>query len=89
MLYKNTKVKVHYLDGDTDFFDILANLLQGYALNPYLFIICLDYELRTSLDLMKEIVFILKRVESGRYPVQTNTNADYDMRDIAGEVRTN
>ena len=43
MLYKNTKVKVHSLDGDIDFFDIVAGVLQGNALATYLFIICLDY----------------------------------------------
>ena len=43
MLYKNMKVKVHSLDGDTDFFDIVAGVLQRDTLAPYLFIICLDY----------------------------------------------
>ena len=28
MLYKNTKVKLHSPDGDTDFFDIVAGVLQ-------------------------------------------------------------
>ena len=54
MLYKNTKVKVHSPDGDTDFFDIVSGVLQRDASTPYLFIICLDYILRTSIDLMKE-----------------------------------
>ena len=27
-LYKNTKVKVHSPDGDTDYFDIVAGVLQ-------------------------------------------------------------
>ena len=48
MLYKNTKVKVRSLDGDADYFDIVAGMLQGDTLAPYLFIICLDYVLRTS-----------------------------------------
>ena len=48
MLYKNTKIKVCSLDGDTDCFDIVAGVLQGDTLTPYLFIICLDYVLRTS-----------------------------------------
>ena len=39
MLYKNTKVKVHSLDGDTDYIDIVAGVLQGDTLAPYLFII--------------------------------------------------
>ena len=54
LLYKNTKVKVHWPDGDTGYFDIVANGQQGDTLAPYLFIICLYYVLRTSMDLMKE-----------------------------------
>ena len=54
MLYKNTKVKACSPDGDTDYFDIVAGLLQGDTLAPYLFIIYLDFELRTSIDNMKE-----------------------------------
>ena len=54
MLYRNTKVKVHSSDGDTDYFNIVADVLQGDTLAPYLFIISLDYVLRTSIDIMKE-----------------------------------
>ena len=39
MLYKNMKVKVCSPDGDTDFFDILAGIMQGDTLAQYLFII--------------------------------------------------
>ena len=39
MLYRNTKVKVCSMDGETDYFDILAGVLQGDTLAPYL---CLD-----------------------------------------------
>ena len=46
-LYRNTKVKVRSLDEDTDYFDIVAGMLQGDTLAPYLFIICLHYMLRT------------------------------------------
>ena len=45
ILYRNTKVKVRSPDGDTEYFDIVAGVLQGDTL--YLFIICLDYVLRT------------------------------------------
>ena len=34
MLYRNTKVKVHSLDGDTDYFDIVAGVLQEDTLAP-------------------------------------------------------
>ena len=77
MLYKNTKVKVRSPDGDIDFFDMVAGVLQGDTLAPYLFIICLDYILRTSIDLMKENGFTLTKVRSRRYPAQMITDADY------------
>ena len=38
----------------TDFFDIVAGVMLGNTLASYLFIICLDYRLRTSIYLMKE-----------------------------------
>ena len=60
MLYRNTKVKVH---GDTDYFNIVAGVLQGDTLAPYLFIICLDYMLRTSIDEIKENGFLLHSLE--------------------------
>ena len=77
MLYKNTKVKVRSLDGDTDYFDITAGVVQGDTFISYLFIICLDYVLRTSIDLMKENDFKLAKERSRRYPAQTITDVDY------------
>ena len=75
MLYKNTKVKVHSPDGD--------RLLQRYSrcttrryIALYLFI-CLDYVLRTSIDLMKENCFKVAKERSRRYPEQTITDANY------------
>ena len=77
MLYINTKVKVRSPDGDTDYFDIVAGVLQGDTLAPYLFIICLDYVLRTSIDLMKDNGFKLTKEKSSRYPAQTIMDTDY------------
>ena len=57
ILYRNTKVKVRSPDGDTDDFDIVAGVLQGDTLAPYLFIICLDYMLGTSIGKIKENSF--------------------------------
>ena len=62
MLNKNTKVKVRSSDEDPDFFDIVAGVLQGDTLAPYVFIICLDYVLQMSVDLMKENGFTLEKV---------------------------
>ena len=67
---------------ETDYFNIVARVPQGDTLAPYLLIICLDYVLRTSLDLMKENGFKLAKERSKRYPAQTITDADY-ARDIA------
>ena len=61
ILYKNTKVKVCSPDGDTDLFDVVVGVLQGNTFALYLFIICLVYELRMSIDLMNENGFTLKR----------------------------
>ena len=69
MLYRNAKVKVC--------FDIVAGVLQGDSLAPYLFIICLDYGLRTSIDKMKENGFKLTKEKNRKYPRQTFTDADY------------
>ena len=77
ILYRNTKVKVRSPDGGTEYFDIVAGVLQGDTLAPYLFIICLDYVLRTSIDKIKENGFELTKKSSRRYPAKTITDADY------------
>ena len=56
---------------------IVAGVLQGDTLAPYLFIICLDYVLRTSIDKIKENGFELTKKRSRRYPATTITDADY------------
>ena len=50
ILDRNTKVKVHSPYGDTEYLNIVVGVLQGDTLAPYLFIICQDYMLRTSID---------------------------------------
>ena len=77
ILYRNTKVKVRSPDGDTKYFDIVAGVLQGEKLAPYLFIICLDYVLRTSIDKIRENGFELTKKRCRRYPAKTITDADY------------
>ena len=77
MQYKNTKVKVFSPDGDTDYFDIVAGVLQRDILAPYLFIIWLDYVLRRSLDKMKDNGFKQAKERSKRYHAQTITDVDW------------
>ena len=50
ILYRNTKMKLRSPDGDTEYFNIVAGVLQGDTPTPYLIIICLDNMLRTSID---------------------------------------
>ena len=51
-------------------------------LAPYLFIICLDYVLQTSIDKIRENGFELTKKRSRMYPAKIITDADY-ANDIA------
>ena len=77
ILYRNTKVKVRSPDGNTNYFDIVAGVLQGDTLAPYLFIICLNYVLRTSIDKVKENGLKQSKNKSRKYPAKTITDADF------------
>ena len=70
-----------------EYFDIVAGVLQGDTLSPYLFIIGLDYVLRTSIDKIRENGFERTKKRSRRYPAKTITDADY-ADDIALLVNT-
>ena len=74
ILYRNTNVKVRSPDGDTD---IVTGVLQGDTQDPYLFIIWLDYVLRTSIDKIRENGFELTKKRSRMNPAKTITDADY------------
>ena len=45
IFYKSIKAMVYSSDGDTDYFDIVAGVLHEDKLAPFLYIICLHYEL--------------------------------------------
>ena len=76
VIYKNTQAFVRSPDGDTEFFDIIAGVLQGDALATYLFIIVLDYVLR-NLDQNKNLGFTLRKELSRRYPSKMLTDGDF------------
>ena len=71
-------MKVRSPDGDTEYSVIVAGVLQGDTLAPYLFIICLYYVLRTSIDKIWENGLKLTKKRSRSYPAKTITDADYD-----------
>ena len=76
-LYEDTTSTIRTPDGDTDFFQVLAGVLQGDTLAPYLFIIVLDYVLRTSIDENSELGFTLHPRRSRRHPATILTDADF------------
>ena len=78
ILYWNTKVKLRSPDWDTEYFDIIAGILQGDTLSACLFIIYLDYVLRTSIDKIRENGFELTKKRIRRYPAKTITDTVYD-----------
>ena len=76
-LYTNTVAQVLSPDGDTDFFEILAGVLQGDTLAPYLFVIALDYALRLATHDQIGTGFTLTKARSKRYPTITISDTDF------------
>ena len=76
ILYHDTSSMVRSPDGDTDFFDNSAGVLQGDTLAPCIFIICLDYILRKALDKKNELGFVLAKRKSKRDPAMKITDTD-------------
>ena len=77
VLYTNTKALVITPDGETQPFDISAGVLQGDTLAPFLFIIVLDYALRTSLDNNNTLGLLIKKRHGSRQPAQYLTDLDF------------
>ena len=61
ILYRDNKSIVRSPDGDTEYVDVNAGVLQGDTLAPLLFIITLDYVLRISIDENKDISLTLSK----------------------------
>ena len=77
VLYTNTQATVLTPDGETDPFDILAGILQGDTLAPYLFIIVIDYVMRVSVDSIPESGLMYQHRKSSRNPALYVTDADF------------
>ena len=58
---------------ETNYFEIVAGVLQGNTLAPYLFIICINYVLPTSIDKIKENYFKLTKEAEGTLQKQSPT----------------
>ena len=68
------KVKVCSLDGDINFFDIVAGVLQGDILAPYLFIIYLDCPRGVMVKAMHCGIVVREFVLQSRYYVHFRAN---------------
>ena len=76
--YTNTRAKVITPDGETEEFDILAGVLQGDTLAPFLFVIVLDYAMRQATEGQeKDLGFIITPRKSRRTPAVTLTDLDF------------
>ena len=62
---------------ETKFFDILAGVLQGDTLVPFLFVICLDSMLRISIDKCNDYGLTLELARSRWFPTKKTTDENY------------
>ena len=88
-LYEGTRAKVISPDGETDYFTILAGVLQGDTLAPYLFAIVVDYVMRKATSgREEEFGFTLHRRKSRRCPAVNITDLDFadDIALLSNEI---
>ena len=78
LMYEGTMAKVISPDGETELFEILAGVLQGDTLAPYLFAIVIDYCMRKAVEGHEErLGFTLHRRRSRRVGPVTLTDVDF------------
>ena len=77
VLYTDTLSTILTPDGETQPFTILAGILQGDTLAPFLFILVVDYVLRTSVDTIHTKGYELKPRQSSRHPAVHLTDTDF------------
>ena len=74
--YEDTMARIKTEDGLTEAILILAGVLQGDTLAPYLFIIAIDYVMREALA-GRDVGFTLSKRKSRRHPEVKITDTDY------------
>ena len=76
--YTDTLAKVMTPEGLTEAFRILAGVLQGDTLAPYLFIIVVDYIMRTAMGNLEEPVgFTIRPRQSRRHPAEKLADVEF------------
>ena len=76
-LYSGSESCVFTSDGITELFSISSGILQGDTLAPLLFIIVLDYVLRTSVDSITDKGLQIECRKSSRHPSKHVTDVDF------------
>jgi hypothetical protein len=76
-LYTGTKAKVRTADGLTEIFEILAGVLQGDTLAPYLFVIVIDYIMTVVIADVPDTGFTVKPARSRRVKAEKVLDADF------------
>ena len=80
ILYTDTIAKVLSADGETEFFKILAGVLQGDTLAPFLFIIVVDYVMRSTVEGYEDLGLTITEGRSTRLPRKANKSAQTPVR---------
>ena len=85
-IYTETKAKAISPNGETDHFETKAGMIQGDTLAPYLFIIALDYALRSGVK--EELGFKLISRRSKRKGPEIVTDLDFadNIALLSGEI---
>ena len=78
LTYDKLKAKVSSPDGDTDYFKIYAGVMQGDTLAPFLFVIVLDYAMRSAIHgREEELGFTLQPRKSRRIAAKSICDLDF------------
>ena len=77
-MYAGTRAKVVSPDGESEEFDILAGVMQGDTLAPFLFVIVLDYALRKAINgREQDLGLTITPRRTRRHPAVVLTDLDY------------
>jgi len=91
LMYEGTRAKVLSPDGETELFDILAGVLQGDTLAPYLFAIVIDYCMRKAVNVDDEQLGVtLEHRRSRRVGPKNITDVDFadDIALLSESIRS-
>ena len=89
-MYQDTFARVLSPDGETAWFEILAGVLQGDTLAPFLFLIVLDYALRKAIHGREaELGFTITPRRSRRHQATVQTDLDFadDIALLSNDIR--